>query len=71
MIQAKRDSQTPYEGGVAMAKRLGNVLISVDDHTHGQYASTNNTCVDEPVTEYLMRGTLPSKPVNCPAPEAG
>ncbi|MFD4831283.1 alpha/beta hydrolase [Streptomyces uncialis] len=71
VIQAKRDSQTPYEGGVAMAKRLGSVLVSVDDHQHTQYASTNNRCVDEPVTEYLMQGTLPSKPVSCPAAKTG
>ncbi|MEU4027601.1 alpha/beta fold hydrolase [Streptomyces anulatus] len=71
VVQAKRDSQTPYAGGVAMAKRLGNVLISVDDHQHAQYASRNNRCVDEPVTEYLMQGTLPSKPVSCPAASAG
>ncbi|MFE7116491.1 alpha/beta hydrolase [Streptomyces sp. NPDC057654] len=71
VIQAKRDSQTPYEGGVAMAQRLGDVLVSVDDHKHTQYASSNNRCVDEPVTEYLMQGALPSKPVNCPAAETG
>ncbi len=54
-----------------MAERLGDVLVSVDDHEHTQYASRNNRCVDEPVTQYLMQGTLPPKPVSCPAAETG
>ncbi|MDR7274835.1 alpha/beta hydrolase [Catenuloplanes atrovinosus] len=67
VVQAEGDIQTPYPGGVTMAERLGNRLITVaDDGNHGQYARRGNTCVDTAVTAYLLDGTLPAPHLTCP-----
>jgi pimeloyl-ACP methyl ester carboxylesterase len=67
VVQAEGDIQTAYDGGVVMAKRLGNRLITVaDDGNHGQYARRGNTCVDTAVTSYLLDGALPPAGLTCP-----
>jgi pimeloyl-ACP methyl ester carboxylesterase len=67
VVQAEGDVQTAYAGGVAMAERLGDRLITVaDDGDHGQYAKRGNKCVDDAVTRYLLDGTLPAAGMTCP-----
>ncbi|WP_199551589.1 alpha/beta hydrolase [Streptomyces sp. N35] len=65
VVQAERDVNTPYEGGVAMADRLDHILLTVQDGQHGQYLDQGNACVDQQVAAYLLRGILPSGPVTC------
>ncbi len=65
VVQATRDIQTPYEGGAAMAERLDNILLTVEDGHHGQYLDQGNACVDQKATDYLLQGNLPSSPVTC------
>lgn len=67
VVQAEGDVQTPYPGGVEMARRLRHRLITVaDDGDHGQYARRGNTCVDGAVTRYLLTGRLPAAGLTCP-----
>lgn len=67
VVQAEADVQTAYAGGVAMAGRLGDRLITVaDDGNHAQYAKRGNKCVDDVVTAYLLDGTLPAAALTCP-----
>ncbi|WNV83450.1 alpha/beta hydrolase [Umezawaea sp. Da 62-37] len=66
VVQAEGDSQTQYEGGPAMASRLGDNLITVlDEGKHGLYAS-GNACVDAAVDHYLVDGVLPASSSTCP-----
>ena len=65
VIQAEGDGNTQYEGGPAMAARLGDNLITVrDDGTHGLYG--RNDCVTKKVDDYLINGVLPSSRSECP-----
>jgi pimeloyl-ACP methyl ester carboxylesterase len=67
VVQAEGDIQTEYSGGVEMARRLNNRLITVvDDGNHGQYARRGNACVDDVVTRYLLDGRLPAADLKCP-----
>jgi pimeloyl-ACP methyl ester carboxylesterase len=67
VVQAEGDVNTEYSGGVEMARRLDNRLITVaDDGDHGQYARRGNACVDDVVTRYLLDGTLPAADLTCP-----
>ena len=56
-----------YEGGVAMARKLGHRLITVEDEGHHEiFAMNRNSQVDELVTRYLVKGILPDEDVRCP-----
>ncbi|TDD61705.1 alpha/beta fold hydrolase [Kribbella antibiotica] len=64
VVQAELDTQTQYQGGPAMATRLGDNLITVrDSGTHGQYGVT--PCVTKKVDDYLLKGVLPGSRVTC------
>jgi pimeloyl-ACP methyl ester carboxylesterase len=66
VVQGEADPQTPYDGGVAMAVRLGDQLVSVeDDGNHAQYL-LNNSCVQAAVDRYLVDGVLPGTRTVCP-----
>ncbi|NUT51371.1 MAG: alpha/beta fold hydrolase [Saccharothrix sp.] len=66
IVQAEGDTQTQYEGGPAMAERLGHNLITVrDEGKHGLY-NTGNACVDRAVNRYLINGVLPPSSSACP-----
>ncbi|XVV05527.1 alpha/beta hydrolase [Actinosynnema sp. CA-248983] len=66
VIQAEGDTQTRYEGGPAMATRLGHQLLTVlDEGRHGIYGG-GNKCVDREVDRYLVDGVLPDSSSSCP-----
>ena len=67
-MQADRDPFDRYEGGVAMADRLGHRLVVVEDSgDHEVYALVGNRHVDEIVDRYLVDGVLPEAArVTCP-----
>ncbi|PWK82673.1 TAP-like protein [Lentzea atacamensis] len=73
VVQTDSDPWSCYEGGVAMAKRLGHRLITVTDSGgHETFAFAGNTLVDHLVTRYLVDGVLPEEDVTCagdPRPE--
>ncbi|MEA3085581.1 MAG: hypothetical protein QOC89_3278 [Paraburkholderia sp.] len=66
MIQAQFDGFTAAEGALRMFGRLPNasLLYIKDEHSHHGYP-IGNPCVDEPVTRYLLTGTLPPRRVDC------
>nr|WP_184080559.1 alpha/beta hydrolase [Nocardiopsis mwathae] len=67
VVQGEYDPQTPYEGGPAMAKRLRDSLIIVeDDGNHGYYGGRDYGCVTERIDDYLIDGILPGSAVTCP-----
>ncbi|MFD9700865.1 alpha/beta fold hydrolase [Lentzea sp. NPDC059081] len=64
VVQADGDPATQYDGGPAMAARLGDQLISVrDSGRHGHYGS--NPCVTAKVDDYLINGVLPPSRSEC------
>ncbi|MFD1151780.1 alpha/beta hydrolase [Saccharothrix hoggarensis] len=66
VVQAEGDTQTQYESGPAMAKRLGHNLVTVlDEGKHGLYGG-GNACVDRAVDRYLVDGVLPASSSTCP-----
>lgn len=60
VVHATGDGATPVEGAHALHRRLTGSALVIEDggRTHG-VALTGNTCVDEAVTAYLLRGELP------------
>lgn len=69
-IQSRRDPQTPYDGGLRMAERMGAHLITVDGGDHGAFAK-GNAVVDAAVVEYLRTGSTsvthaPETPIRAP-----
>jgi pimeloyl-ACP methyl ester carboxylesterase len=65
VVQGEADPQTPYDGGVAMAIRLSDHLVSVaDDGNHAPYL--RNPCVQGIVDRYLVDGVLPGTRTVCP-----
>ncbi|OOC52823.1 MULTISPECIES: alpha/beta hydrolase [Nocardiopsis] len=60
LIAGEFDANTPYEAGVAMAKRLESPLITVaGDGGHGFYLPGGLECVADPVEAYLVDGVVP------------
>ncbi len=58
VIQAEYDPATQYQGGPAMARQLGDRLVTVaDEGTHGQYGF--NPCATKMTDVYLVDGRLP------------
>nr|WP_281382030.1 alpha/beta hydrolase [Nocardiopsis mwathae] len=67
VVQGEYDPQAPYEAGPAMAKRLRNSLIIVeDDGHHGYYGGEDYACVTEQIDDYLIDGILPGSTTTCP-----
>ncbi|MFG1605404.1 alpha/beta hydrolase [Actinoplanes sp. NPDC049265] len=64
VVQEELDAQTPYQGGVAMAARLGHRLLTVPaDGEHVAYGS--NACVTATVDDYFLTGRLPRPGATC------
>ncbi|MFJ1998675.1 alpha/beta hydrolase [Streptomyces asiaticus] len=60
VVQNEYDAATKYEGGPAMARKLGHRLISIrDEGTHGVYRS--NPCATQKIDDYLIKGRLPDQ----------
>lgn len=60
LFQATDDAATPYSGGVAMRRLLGNSSLVVEQGggNHGITLS-GNTCLDKHLATYLADGTVP------------
>ncbi|MET8686558.1 alpha/beta hydrolase [Streptomyces sp. NPDC004732] len=73
MLQARYDNNVPYEGVLALHKRLkGSRLITADIRSHGVYARGNEgrtpvPCADRAVNSYLRDGKLPAADFTCAA----
>lgn len=71
MLQARRDNNVPYEGALALHRRLtGSRLVTGDIRAHGVFGRgldglTPVTCADRAVVDYLSTGTLPAADVTC------
>jgi pimeloyl-ACP methyl ester carboxylesterase len=60
IVQADGDPMDHYDGGVAMAERLGHHLLTVEDSgEHEVYVLAGNPHVDAVVHRYLVDGVLP------------
>jgi pimeloyl-ACP methyl ester carboxylesterase len=67
VVASTANSVLRYEGGVAMARKLGFRLVSIDDEGHHEiFAMGRNAVVDEVVTRYLVEGVLPEADVRTP-----
>ncbi|WP_242883757.1 alpha/beta hydrolase [Actinomadura litoris] len=71
LLQATRDNNVPYEGAVALHRRLkGSRMITADLRSHGVYGRgvdglTPVPCADDAVNAYLRTGTLPATDRTC------
>ncbi|MEO3755884.1 alpha/beta fold hydrolase [Streptomyces sp. B6B3] len=71
MLQALRDNNTPYSGGVALHEALdGSRLLTADIRGHGVYARATDgnqpvPCADQAVNAYLAGGPLPESDLRC------
>ncbi|MBP2331185.1 pimeloyl-ACP methyl ester carboxylesterase [Kibdelosporangium banguiense] len=72
LTQNLRDPATPLVGAVAMRAAMGNraKLVTADQGGHGTYLFTDNACVSDIATTFLVNGTLPAKDVAC-GPQSG
>ncbi|MEU5127238.1 alpha/beta hydrolase [Streptomyces mobaraensis] len=74
MLQARRDGNVPYDGALALHRKLtGSRLVTADIRSHGVYGRgaegrTAVPCADRVVNAYLDGGRLPAADVTCPAP---
>ncbi|MFF2012281.1 alpha/beta hydrolase [Streptomyces sp. NPDC058195] len=77
MLQARRDNNVPYEGALALHRRLtGSRLVTADIRSHGVYGRglpglTPVPCADQAVNDYLRDGTLPAADLACPSAGEG
>ncbi len=71
LLQNRRDNATPWQGALGMAKALGNRagFVGVDAGGHYVYG-TGSSCADQATITFLTNGTLPAKPLYCPAPQS-
>ncbi|MFE9856218.1 alpha/beta hydrolase [Streptomyces sp. NPDC005780] len=71
MLQARYDNNVPYEGALALHRRLsGSRLVTADIRSHGVFGRgldglTPVPCADRAVVDYLRNGTLPAADVTC------
>jgi hypothetical protein len=70
ILAAERDAATPYEGALALQRRLsGSVLVTENGAgTHG-IGGGPNKCVNGYLDAYLLEGRLPVRRAAC-APHA-
>ncbi len=69
LLQNERDNATPWAGALSLAKALGSRagFVGVDNGGHYVYG-VGSTCADQATIAFLTRGTLPARPLSCPAP---
>lgn len=71
MLQARHDNNVPYEGALALHRRLtGSRLVTADIRSHGVFGRgleglTPVPCADRAVVDYLRDGTLPAADLTC------
>lgn len=60
------DNATPWIWGRTMANQFaGSRTITYNSSQHVTYMQTPSTCVNTPVTRYVLRRTLPSHDITC------
>ncbi len=65
VIGTTRDPATPYEWAVQLRRQLSNAaLITFDGDGHTAY-TRSNSCVDDAVDEYYLKGTVPEDGLTC------
>ncbi|MEU7577656.1 alpha/beta hydrolase [Streptomyces sp. NPDC041068] len=75
MLQARHDNNVPYEGALALHRKLtGSRLLTADIRSHGVYGRGNDgltpvPCADRTVNSYLRDGKLPAADLTCAKPE--
>jgi pimeloyl-ACP methyl ester carboxylesterase len=71
ILQNRRDNATPWAGALDMYQALGSRagFVGVDNGGHYVY-DVGDTCADQATDAFLTKGTLPAKPIYCPAPTA-
>ncbi|MCI3935218.1 alpha/beta hydrolase [Streptomyces sp. AN091965] len=75
MLQARRDNNVPYEGGLALHRKLtGSRLVTADIRAHGVYGRGLDgyrtvPCAERAVNDYLRGGDLPATDMTCAATE--
>jgi pimeloyl-ACP methyl ester carboxylesterase len=75
IMQSERDAATPYPGAVEVQKRLkGSRLITEKDAGSHGITNVENSCINERVDAYLLKGTVGDKDATCdphtePVPE--
>ncbi|GAA3091097.1 alpha/beta hydrolase [Streptomyces rectiviolaceus] len=71
MLQARRDNNVPYEGALALHRKLtGSRLVTADIRSHGVYGRDLEghrpvSCADSAVNDYLRTGDLPAHDITC------
>jgi pimeloyl-ACP methyl ester carboxylesterase len=68
VISTTGDPATPYDGGVAVARRLAHgVLVTNEGDGHGAITS-GSSCVNALVAAYFLDGAVPRDGTTCEAP---
>lgn len=66
VVGTTNDPATPYENSVRLARLLpGSVLVTYRGDGHTAYLGEHGPCVDDPISRYLVDGTLPPGDVTC------
>ncbi|MBW5420535.1 alpha/beta fold hydrolase [Streptomyces sp. BG9H] len=71
LLQARHDNNVPYEGALALHRRLtGSRLLTAEIRAHGVYGRGNDgltpvPCADRAVNTYLSEGKLPAADLTC------
>lgn len=65
VVGTTRDPATPYEWSVRLHDQLAkSSLITYDGDGHTAY-TRSNSCVDEPIDEFYLEGTVPQDGLKC------
>lgn len=65
VVGTTRDPATPYEWAVMLDEQLANsTLITFDGDGHTAY-TRSNSCVDDAINDYLVKGTAPQADLRC------
>ncbi|GGF20811.1 alpha/beta hydrolase [Williamsia phyllosphaerae] len=67
VAQHRRDPVTPLSNGERINEKFGDRsrLLTVEGSGHGVYALGSNTCAQDVITDYLVRGTMPKTDIEC------
>jgi pimeloyl-ACP methyl ester carboxylesterase len=64
---ATRDGETPYQWAVNMARTYPTMrAITIAGGIHGTFGLSQSQCVDMPIANFLVGGTLPATDLACP-----
>ncbi len=62
-----RDGETPYQWAVNMARTYPTMrAITIAGGIHGTFGLSQSLCVDTPIADFLISGSLPATDLACP-----